>query len=128
MQPEHFAFGGGAATSTASPIIIAIVLLIGVLILTMRRSRVIVPVMLAFLLIPFGQVIVVAGLHFQMLRIVTVIVLIRMIWSGVITGRDKPALPMSHPIDRVVIYCAVAGSVAFLCRFPLWDARSEEHT
>jgi hypothetical protein len=122
MQPEHFAFGGGAATSTANPIVILIVLLIGVLILTLRRPRVIMPVMLTFLLIPFGQVIVVAGLHFQMLRLVTVIVLIRMIWSGVITGRDKPALPISHPLDRLVIYCAVAGAVAFLLRFPLWDA------
>lgn len=122
MQPEHLAFGGGAATSTAHPIIIAIVLLVGILILTMRRSRVIIPVLLSLLIIPFGQVIVVAGLHFQMLRIVTVIVLVRMIWSGIITGRDRPALPISHPIDRAVIYCAIAGAIAFLLRFPLWDA------
>jgi hypothetical protein len=122
MQPEHFAFGGGASTSTANPAIILVVLLMGVLILTLSRPRVIMPVMLTFLMIPFGQVIVVAGLHFQMLRLVTVIVLIRMIWSGAITGRDKPAFPVSHPIDKMVICCAVAGAVAFLFRFPLWDA------
>jgi hypothetical protein len=122
MQPEHLLFGGGPAASNASLISIALVLLTGLLVLTLRRDRVIIPLLLCCFMVPFVQVLVVGGLHFPMLRVLTVIGLIRVIWSGLITRHPEPIFGKVHPIDRAFFYWTVVGAITFVLCFPVWNA------
>jgi len=70
MEPEHYRFGGGAlATSLHAPVVAALALAV-ILILWLPRKYCIIPLLLGILLIPKGQVIVLAGLHFFVYRIV----------------------------------------------------------
>jgi len=67
-MPENYYFGGGADTFV-TPLSLAGLLLAIVLILWLPRRYVLVPVLAAGILLPFGITVVVAGLHFPALRL-----------------------------------------------------------
>src|SRR5216683_1182589 len=70
MEPENIRFGGGSPVTVLHPLVAIAMALAIVLILCLPRKSVIAPAFLALFLIPKGQVIVAAGLHFNVFRII----------------------------------------------------------
>ncbi|HTT22810.1 MAG TPA: hypothetical protein VMG82_28025 [Candidatus Sulfotelmatobacter sp.] len=77
MEPTNIRFGGGATETLLHPLVAVWMLIAIVLILIFPRNKAIVPFLLAFFTIPLGQVIVVGGLHFPVLRILILAGLVR---------------------------------------------------
>jgi len=107
MEPEHFRFGGGAADTVLTPAVAMAMLVIIALIFTLSRNKVITPFLLGCFTIPLGQVVVLGGTHFTMVRILIIAGLIRRAISG---GTSPPG---KYPggfngIDRMVILWVVS--------------------
>lgn len=78
MAPTRF---GGVGESHVHPVIAIAMLIAVVLICVLPRKRVIVPFLVGALLIPMDQVVVVAGLHFQMIRVLILFGWIRLLMT-----------------------------------------------
>ena len=99
MQPEHLKFGGGAASSAFNPVVLLIVLIVGIMMLVREHRQVIAPFLVASILIPMDQVVVIGPLHFPMLRVLLLFGMVRMarakmssktaVFSGGMTRLDK---------------------------------------
>ena len=98
MEPEHFRFGGGSPVTVLHPLVAIAMALAILLILSLPRKYVIVPTLLALFLIPKGQVIVAAGLHFNVFRIIILVGLAR--WAA--SSRSSPLAGGFNFMDRVV--------------------------
>lgn len=81
MEPQHLRFGGGAAGTVLHPLVAVQALIAITLILCLRRKYAIVPFILAVFTISVGQVVVVAGIHFTVLRVLILSGLLRMLVS-----------------------------------------------
>jgi hypothetical protein len=77
MEPGHIRFGGGASATVLHPVVAVWMLIAIVLILVLPRKKGIVPFLLAIFTIPTGQVLVVGGVHFTMLRLLILAGLVR---------------------------------------------------
>jgi hypothetical protein len=97
MEPENIRFGGGSPVTVLHPLVAVAMVLAIVLILCLRRKYVIVPALLAIFLTPKGQQIVVAGLHFNVYRVMILAGLVR--W--VISSRSSPLVGGFNFLDRV---------------------------
>jgi hypothetical protein len=106
MQPANFRFGGGVAETTLMPAVAAMMLIIIALTFILPRNRVIVPFLLGCFTIPIGQIVVLGGIHFTVLRILIIAALIRRaISSGTSsTGKFPGGL---NGVDRMVILWVV---------------------
>ncbi len=102
MEPEHNRFGGGATATLLHPLVAVGMLIAIVLILTLSRKNAIVPFLLSVLTIPIGQVAVLGGVHFTMMRILILVGLVR-------AARFKLSSPEGcfatgfNPIDQAVV-------------------------
>ena len=99
MGPENIRFGGGAAATVLHPLVAFAMVLAIVLILCLPRKYVIVPALLALFLIPKGQQIVAAGLHFNVYRIIILAGLAR--WM--ISKRVSPLAGGFNFMDRTCV-------------------------
>ena len=81
MEPEHLQFGGGASATMLHPLVAVGVLIAIALILRLPRQKAITPFLFAVLMIPWGQVLVIGGIHFTMMRILILAGLARAVWS-----------------------------------------------
>jgi hypothetical protein len=116
MAPKHLAFGGGVAESIVNPFVLAAVLLAGVLILFGSRKSAIAAFLLAGILVPTDQVLVLGALHFPMLRVLAVFGFARMAWSkinsktavfsGGVNGLDKAVIGFAifTCVDSVLLW------------------------
>jgi hypothetical protein len=77
MEPAHLRFGGGATETMLNPIVAVWMLIAVVLILVLPLRSVITCFLLSCFCIPIGQVVVLAGLHFTVLRILIIAGLVR---------------------------------------------------
>lgn len=110
MQPENFQYGGGGETFV-TPTAVVLVALAILLILLVRRKYVIAPFLAAALVIPLGQVVVLAGLHFMMLRILVLAGWVRLIWSRFLVreGTEQKGL---NRLDKVFMFWALSSAAA----------------
>ncbi len=105
MVPENLRFGGGVGETVFNPVVALVVIVAGVLMLFLPRKKAIVPFLLASLLLPGDQILVIAGLHFTLLRILLVFGFIRIfiikgpgkwsVFSGGMNGVDKSLVLLS---------------------------------
>lgn len=77
MEPEHLHFGGGSTDTLLHPLVAVWMLIAIALILCLPRKYAVGPLLLAAFTIPLGQVVVFAGLHFTVLRILILAGLVR---------------------------------------------------
>jgi hypothetical protein len=104
--PQNLRFGGGVSGTALNPAILLVILIAGALIVFLPRRRVIVPFLLASILIPMDQVLLIGSLHFPMLRLLALFGLIRII-------KDKVSLKAQiftggrNKIDIAVILVTV---------------------
>ena len=76
------------------------------------RRLAVVPLLLATFAIPLGQVVVIGGIHFTVLRIITIFGLIR--WLALDRGSEMGGLAGGfNSIDRTFVLCAFSGAVSF---------------
>lgn len=108
MPPAHYLFGGGGSTTLLHPLVAVAMALAVILIFCLPRKYVIVPVLLVVFLTPKGQELVVAGLHFNVFRIILLAGLAR--W--LISRRSCPLPGGFNSIDRVVTLCALSLCIA----------------
>ena len=145
MEPDNVHFGGGVAQSVINPVVLLVVLICGILICVLPRNKAIIPFLAVSILIPTDQVLVIAGLHFPMLRLVALFGLVRIFWakfsqkerifSGGINGIDKAVILLTAVstvngfilwqqsaalINQIGILYTVFG-VYFLLRFLIRD-------
>lgn len=111
MVPENLRFGGGVSGTVLNPAVAVVIVLIGVFICFLPRHKAIVPFLLGCILIPSDQILVVAGLHFPVLRI---LVLFGMIRIFIIRGRGKWKLFSGgmNGLDKSLVLLAVVSAVA----------------
>lgn len=112
MEPEHFRFGGGATETLLHPLVAVWMLIVVVLILTLPRKKIIVPLLLTFFVVPLGQVVLVGSLHFTVLRIVILVGLARM---GLSRGSSSVGVFPGgfNTLDRVVILFSLSVAIVF---------------
>lgn len=110
MIPENLRFGGGVSGTILNPAVAAVLILVGVLICVLPQKKVIVPFLLAFILIPIDQILVVAGLHLPSFRIV---ILFGMIRVFVIKGRGQWNVFSRglNGIDKALILLSIVSAV-----------------
>lgn len=82
MQPKDLIFGGGATETVLHPLVAVWMLIAILLMFILPRNKAIVPFLLAFFTIPLGQVVLVGGLHFPVLRILILAGLVRAAVGG----------------------------------------------
>src|SRR5579863_3144646 len=116
MQPRDLRFGGGATETVLSPLVAVAVALAIVLILCLPRKYAIVPLLLATFTIPLGQVVVLGGMHFTMIRVLILAGLARRVVSGRSPGAGGVAGGF-NPMDRVVTLWAAIGVITVPLQF-----------
>jgi hypothetical protein len=113
MEPTNNRFGGGATDTLIHPFVaVAVIVIIASMFLLPRKS-VIVPVFCAAFLIPLGQVVVLGGVHFTVLRIITVFGLIR--WLTLLRGSKTDGVAGGfNSVDTVFVLWAFTYAVSFV--------------
>ena len=86
MEPTNIRFGGGAATTILHPLVAVALLITVILTCFAPRKYVLAPWLLTALLVPFGQVVVLGGVHFTVYRIIVLFGLVRLIRTAPQTG------------------------------------------
>ena len=102
-------FGGGAEATFLHPLVAVAMLLAIILVLCLPRKYVIVPLLLSFFCIPKGQVVVLAGLHFNVFRILILTALVR--WA--MLRRSAQLTCGFNSLDRAVTLWAVSLMVIY---------------
>jgi hypothetical protein len=110
LIPENLNFGGGAASTVVNPVVLMLVLLAGILICVLPRSKAIVPFLAVGILIPMDQLLVVGGLHFPMLRVLALFGFIRMFWTK-LSGKDEIFSGGMNGIDKALIILTIFTAV-----------------
>ena len=104
-------FANGAA-ATITPLGLAFLALAGALVLLLPRKYVVVPLLLVAFFVGMAQTIVVAGLHFQMIRIMVIFCWIRVIVSHRSWQKGGKGFKLNN-IDKAFAFWAVSSFVAF---------------
>jgi hypothetical protein len=78
MEPQNLRFGGGATETLLHPLVAVWMLIAIILIFCLPRKYVATPLLLGAFTIPLGQVVVLGGMHFTVLRILILAGLVRM--------------------------------------------------
>src|SRR4029077_9772301 len=113
MEPENIQFGGGSPVTVLHPLVAVAMALAIVLILCLPRKYVIAPAFLALFLIPKGQVIVAAGLHFNVYRIIILAGLARWVASR----RSSPPTAGFNFMDWIVTFWAFSYLIIYSLQF-----------
>jgi hypothetical protein len=116
LQLQNLRFGGGVSATAFNPIVAVIVILVGLLICCLPRRKAVIPFLLASILIPRDQILVVAGLHFPLLRILIIFGMIRIF---IIRGRGKWNVFSGgvNSVDKSLIFLSLTTAVASILLF-----------
>lgn len=116
MRPDgleqNYYFGGGTADTFLTPAGMVILVLACLFILFLRRKYVIAPFLVASLFIPVGQVIVVAGAHLMIYRVLVLVLCCRIFWGKLIARQDPFSLRM-NPLDKVFLAWALCNAIFY---------------
>ena len=116
MVPENLRYGGGVGGSVMHPVVALLLIITGVLMLILPQRKVIIPFLLTAILIPEDQVLVVAGVHFPLLRLLILFGMIRVfIVKG--NGEWKVFSGGMNKIDKAVILLSLTTAIAGVLLF-----------
>lgn len=112
MEPLNIRFGGGVAETVIHPAVLGVLILSIILTIRLRFKYLIVPFLLTVLVVPLGQVFVVGGMHFTVMRIMILFGLLRCViskrWTiaGGFNGVDKVFLlwAFSYALTFTLLY------------------------
>jgi hypothetical protein len=110
---SDFKFGGGAAQSSMTPVVLAATLVVGILVLVLPRRYAIVPILIAMFLTPFGQQVLAGGFHLFVSRLLILAGGLRVLKMR-ISGRG-PLLPGGPTrLDATFCLWALSSAAAFI--------------
>jgi hypothetical protein len=121
VEPLHLRFGGGVAESVFNPLVFLVVIIAGLLILFRPRGKAIAPFIVAAILIPMDQVVVIVGMHFPMLRILTLFGIARLLKEKIYSKRHVFSGGINK-IDVTVVLFAIFTALAAIVLFQQWGA------
>jgi hypothetical protein len=107
---SHY-FGGGATETVLNPIVLVAMLITILLILVLPRKYIIVPILIFAFLAPGGQSVYAVGVHWLVLRIVTLVGLLRVLVMK-FTSKKSPFAGGLNNIDKAFLICVVAQAIA----------------
>ena len=106
-------FGGGASHSAITPVVLAATLLAAVLVVLLPRKYAVAPILVVTFLTPFGQQMLVGGLHFYVIRIVVLAGALRLLSVKLFT--DNPLFAGElNGLDKAFCLWAFVRGVTFL--------------
>ena len=114
--PQNLRFGGGVSETVLNPVVLAAILVAGLLLCFWPRRRAIVPFLLASILIPMDQVLLIGSLHFPMLRLLVLFGFVRMLKDR-LSSRTRILTGGINKIDIAVILLAVFIAVNAILLF-----------
>jgi hypothetical protein len=106
VGPEHLKFGGGAAASAYHPAVLLLVITAGLFLCFGPRQKAIVGFLVAAILVPADQVLVLGSLHFPMLRILALFGLARIVYAKFVLNSSIFGAGISR-VDIAVILLAI---------------------
>ena len=109
--PQNYYYGGGGDTFVSGPAL-CLFLLCAFLILIVPRRRMIAPFLIASLLIPMGNEIVVAGMHWMLFRCLLLVGLLRVFWARYVSRSERP-LGRLNPVDWAMTLWAISNAVTY---------------
>jgi hypothetical protein len=112
VEPINIRFGGGAAESILHPMVALILVVTIALTLFGPRKYVIIPWLSTALLVPFGQVLVLGGVHFTVYRIIVLFGLVRLAKTRLQAGTGWLAGGLSG-IDRAFALYSLFTLITF---------------
>ncbi len=113
---QHLHFGGGVSETVLNPVVFAVVLIAGVLICVWPRQKAAMAFLVAALLIPEDQVLLIGPAHFPMLRVLVLFGIIRMLKEK--TSSKAPLFSGGvNKIDWAVILLTVLTAVNAILLF-----------
>jgi hypothetical protein len=112
MAPENIRFGGGATSTVLHPLVLAAMVIAIALIYLLPRKYIVVPFLMISMLTPWGQTLVLAGVHFTVVRIVVLFAWVRLLWLK-ISSRLRPAGGLNS-IDAAFSWWALFYAFAFM--------------
>jgi hypothetical protein len=110
MEPEHLHFGGGASGTVLHPFVALEMAIAIVLILSLPRKSAVGAFLWMIFVVPLGQVVVLGGVHFTVLRIIVLAGLARRATSKRASSPGGSAFDY-NPIDRLVTLWALSALV-----------------
>ncbi len=113
MEPENYRFGGGSSATLIHPLVAVGMALAIIFIFRLPRKQVVTPLLLAIFLIPKGQVLVLAGIHLNVYRI---ILLAGMARQAILKRSSERARGLNS-IDRVFTLFALSNFVIFSLQY-----------
>jgi hypothetical protein len=117
MGPSHLKFGGGVSETVLNPVVLLLVLIAGVLICVLPRGKVIVPFLIASILIPIDQVLLIGPAHFPMLRLLILAGFVRMT-KDKLSSKRKLLAGGINKIDIALILLTVITAINGILLFP----------
>jgi hypothetical protein len=110
--PDNLYFGGGAQETIITPTAIGLFVVCLLLTLILPRKYAIIPFLLGALLIPLQEVIVVAGLHLMIYRLLLLGGWARILWIWLSTGRN--VFPKLNVLDKVFLAWAISNATTYV--------------
>ncbi len=116
MSPENLRYGGGVAGTVLNPAVAIVLLIAGLLILFLPQRKAVIPFLFTAIVVPGDQIVVVAGLHFPVLRVLLLFGLVRLL---MIKGRGQMDLLSGgiNKIDKAVFGLALTTAVCGVLLF-----------
>lgn len=115
MEPQNIRFGGGATETILSPVVAVAMVITILVIMVSPRNKVIYAFLLACFNIPVGQVVVLGGVHFTVLRLLIIAALIR---RATLPQSSTSKFPGGYNgIDRMVVLWTVSGTIVSIIQW-----------
>lgn len=116
MQPENLKLGGGLTSTMLHPVVLVAMLIAVLLILWDLKKYGIVSMLFMAFLVPGGQQLVFGGFHLPVLRLVILVALIRILFSGFSSHTNKFPGGLSS-FDRIFMFWTFFHVISFLFLF-----------
>jgi hypothetical protein len=112
MEPTNLRFGGGSAETMLHPLVALVTLGCIILVFVLPRRYALLPFLSAIFLVPFGQVLVVGGVHFTVYRFLVTFALVRVMLTRSAREADSAVVGI-NAIDWAFGLCALSSAAAF---------------
>jgi hypothetical protein len=109
-------YGGGVTETIVNPIVLVITILAGVLICVLPRNKAFIPFLVGSILIPIDQIIVLAGLHFSMLRVLILFGMVRLCLIK-LSGQGNLFSGGFNKLDKALILLVLTTAAAEILLF-----------
>jgi hypothetical protein len=118
---DHYRFGGGAAETMLSPIVLVAMLVAIASMLLLPRKFLVGPFLLIAFMVPSGQMLVVSGVHLYVIRIVILAGIGRLV-AAKFTSKASIFGGGFNTIDKLFLCWAISRSLAFMLLYGKMDA------